>query len=96
VSSAVPEEAGPTRPEGDGRSSGSSAGLATVGLVIAVWTARGATSALMRGLNRVPGREETRSSALQRPTAAALLAWSLLAAAVSFGLLVLGARRRRR
>ena len=73
------------------RSSGSSAGLAVVGLVIAAWTASGAMSALMRGLNRVHGREETRSFARQRLTAAGLLAWSLLAAAVSFGLLVLGA-----
>ena len=73
------------------RSSGSSAGLAAVGLVIAAWTASGAMSALMRGLNRVHGREETRSFARQRLTAAGLLAWSLLAAAVSFGLLVLGA-----
>ncbi len=73
------------------RSSGSSAGLAVVGLVIASWTASGAMSALMRGLNRVHGREETRSFARQRLTAAGLLAWSLLAAAVSFGLLVLGA-----
>ena len=59
--------------------------------MLAAWTASGAMSALMRGLNRVHGREETRSFARQRLTAAALLAWSLLAVAISFGLLVLGA-----
>jgi membrane protein len=72
-------------------SAASGAGLAIVGLVLAVWTASGAMSALMRGLNQVHGREETRSFARQRLTAAALLAWSLLAVAISFGLLVLGA-----
>jgi membrane protein len=72
-------------------SSGSGAGLALVGLLLALWTSSGAMSALMRGLNRVHGCEETRSFAQQRLTALALLAWSLLAIAISFGLLVLGA-----
>ena len=72
-------------------SSGSGAGLAVVGLLLAAWTASGAMSALMRGLNRVHGVRETRSFARQRGTALALLAWSLLAAVVSFVLLVLGA-----
>lgn len=70
---------------------GSGAGLAAVGLVLALWTASGAMAALMRGLNRIHGVEETRSFAKQRGTAVALIAWSLLALAVSFGLLVLGA-----
>ena len=73
------------------QSSSSGASLAIVGLLLAAWTASGAMSALMRGLNRVHGREETRSFARQRLTAAALLAWTLLAVAISFGLLVLGA-----
>jgi membrane protein len=72
-------------------SSGSGAGLAVVGLLLATWTASGAMSALMRGLNRVHGVRETRSFPRQRGTALALLAWSLLAVVVSFVLLVLGA-----
>lgn len=72
-------------------SSGSGAGLAVVGLVLALWTSSGAMSALMRGLNRVQGCEETRSFARQRLTALALLAWCLLAIVVSFAMLVLGA-----
>ena len=71
--------------------SGSGAGLAVVGLLLAVWTATSAMSALMRGLNRVHGVEETRPFARQRLTALALLAWSLLAIGLSFTLLVLGA-----
>ena len=73
------------------QSSGSGAGLAAVGLVLALWTASGAMSALMRGLNRVHGCAEDRSFARQRGTAVGLLAWSLLAGMVSFVLLVLGA-----
>ena len=72
-------------------SSGSGAGLAIVGLLLALWTASGAMSALMRGLNRVHDVEETRAFARQRLTAIALLLWSLLAIVVSFTLLVLGA-----
>lgn len=72
-------------------SSGSGAGLAIVGLLLAAWTSSGAMSALMRGLNRVHGYEEDRSFVRQRLTALALLGWCLLAVVVSFGLLVLGA-----
>lgn len=67
------------------------AGLALVGLLLALWTSSGAMSALMRGLNRVRRRTETRSFARQRLTALALLGWSLVAMLLSFGLLVLGA-----
>lgn len=70
---------------------GGGLGLAITGLVLALWTASGAMSALMRGLNRVRARTETRSFARQRLTALALLGWSVLAALMSFGLLVLGA-----
>jgi len=73
------------------QSSGSGLALAVVGIVLALWTASGAMSALMRGLNRVHDRKETRSFARQRLTALALLGWTLLAVVVSFGLLVLGA-----
>lgn len=72
-------------------SSQSGLGLAAVGLVIALWTSVGAMTALMRGLNRVHGCEETRSFPRQRLTALVLLAWSLVAVILSFGLLVLGA-----
>ena len=71
--------------------SGGSLTLVVVGFVLALWTASGAMSALMRGLNRVHDVPETRSFARQRLTALALLAWGLLAVIVSFGLLVLGA-----
>ncbi len=72
-------------------SSGGDLTLALVGFVLALWTASGAMSALMRGLNRVHDLPETRSFARQRLTALALLAWGLVAVIVSFGLLVLGA-----
>lgn len=72
-------------------SSGGGLTLAAVGLVLAIWTASGAMSALMRGMNAVHGRTEDRSFARQRLTAIGLLGWSLLAIVVSFGLLVLGA-----
>jgi membrane protein len=72
-------------------SSQSGLGLAAVGLIVALWTSVGAMSALMRGLNRVHGCEETRSFPRQRLTAFVLLAWSLVAVILSFGLLVLGA-----
>jgi membrane protein len=73
------------------QSSGSGTSLAVIGLLLALWTSSGAMSALMRGLNRVHGCEETRSFARQRLTALALLGWSLVAVIVSFTLLVLGA-----
>ena len=72
-------------------SSGSGASLAIIGLLLAIWTASGAMSALMRGLNRVHEVEETRAFVRQRLTAIALLAWTLLAIVISFTLLVLGA-----
>ena len=71
-------------------SSGQSATLALVGLVLALWTVSGAMQALMRGLNRIHGCAETRSYARLRATAVGLFAWVLLALVVSFGLLVFG------
>lgn len=68
----------------------SGAALAGVGLVVALWTASGAMNALMRGLNRVHGINDTRNIARQRGRAAILLGWVLLAAGLSFVLLVLG------
>ena len=64
--------------------------LIVVGFLLALWTASGAMNALMRGLNHVYDREETRSFARQRLTALGMLACLLLAFGLSFGLLVLG------
>lgn len=72
-------------------SAGGGLGLAVVGLLLAVWTASGAMSALMRGMNAVHDRTEDRPFPRQRLTAIALLGWALLAIIVSFALLVLGA-----
>jgi membrane protein len=64
--------------------------LIVVGGLLALWTTTGALNALMRGLNRVYDRTETRSFLRQRLTALAMLVFLLLAFALSFGLLVLG------
>jgi membrane protein len=64
--------------------------LIVLGLLLALWTTTGAMNALMRGLNRVYGREETRGFVKQRMTALAMLVCLVLAFALSFGLLVLG------
>ena len=64
--------------------------LIVVGLLLALWTASGAMNALMRGLNRVYDREETRSFVKQRLTALGMLACLLVAFALVFVLLVLG------
>lgn len=64
--------------------------LLVVGFVLALWTASGAMNALMRGLNRVYDRDETRGFVKQRLTALGMLGCLLVAVALSFGLLVLG------
>jgi membrane protein len=64
--------------------------LIVVGFLLALWTASGAMNALMRGLNRVYGRQETRSFAMQRLTALGMLGCLIVAFALTFGLLVLG------
>ncbi len=64
--------------------------LIVLGLLLALWTASGAMNALMRGLNRVYDREETRSFARQRLTALGMFVCLVLAFALVFGLLVLG------
>lgn len=64
--------------------------LIVVGLLLALWTASGAMTALMRGLNHVYDVEETRSFARQRLTGLAMLGCLLLAFGLAFGLLVLG------
>jgi membrane protein len=69
-----------------------SGGLAmiVVGFLLALWTTTGALNALMRGLNRVYDRDETRGFFRQRFTALGMLVFLLLAFGLSFGLLVLG------
>jgi membrane protein len=64
--------------------------LIVVGFALALWTASGAVNALMRGLNRVYDREETRGFVRQRGTAVAILVCLLLAFGLAFGVLVLG------
>jgi membrane protein len=64
--------------------------LIVVGFLLALWTASGAMNALMRGLNHVYDREESRSFARQRLVGLAMLGCLLLAFGLAFGLLVLG------
>jgi membrane protein len=64
--------------------------LIAVGFLLALWTASGAMNALMRGLNRVYDRDETRSFLRQRATALGMLACLVLAFGLVFVLLVLG------
>jgi membrane protein len=64
--------------------------LIVLGFLLALWTATGAMNALMRGLNAVYHRDETRGFFRQRITALGMLACLLLAFGLSFGLLVLG------
>jgi membrane protein len=64
--------------------------LIVVGFLLALWTALGAMNALMRGLNKVYGTEETRGFVSQKLTALGMLVCLLVAFALSFGVLVLG------
>lgn len=64
--------------------------LILLGFLLALWTATGAMNALIRGLNRVYDREETRGFFKQRLTALGMLVCLLLAFGLTFGLLVLG------
>ena len=64
--------------------------LIIVGFLLALWTTSGAMNALMRGLNHVYDREETRGFVRQRLVALAMFACLLLSFGLAFGLLVLG------
>lgn len=64
--------------------------MIVLGFLLALWTATGAMNALMRGLNRVYDRDETRGFFKQRLTALGMLVCMLAAFALTFGLLVLG------
>jgi membrane protein len=64
--------------------------MIVLGFLLALWTATGAMNALMRGLNSVYDRDETRGFFKQRVTALGMLVCMLLAFGLTFGLLVLG------
>ncbi len=69
---------------------GGDAVMVAVGLAVAAWTASGAMGAVMRALNRVCGRRETRGFVEQRATGIAIVGLAVVAFALVFGLLVLG------
>lgn len=69
---------------------GSGLGLVGIGFLVALWSASGAMTSLMRALNRVYEHEETRGFVRQRVVALGMLGWALLALVLTFGLLVLG------
>ena len=69
---------------------GGGAVMVAIGFALAAWTATGAMGAVMRALNRVYGRRETRGFVAQRATGLAMLVLALVAFALVFGLLVLG------
>jgi membrane protein len=71
-------------------SNGTSFVLIVIGALLALWTLSGAMNALMRALNVVYDREETRTFVRQRLTALGMLFWILLAFVLTFGMLVLG------
>ena len=64
--------------------------MIVVGTAVALWTATGAVSAIIRALNVAYSREEGRAFLRQRLVALAILALVLVAFALVFGLLVLG------
>ena len=69
---------------------GSGLTLVIVGGIVALWTASGAANALMRALNRVYEREDSRGFVKQRLVGLAMVLVSVLAFALVFALLVLG------
>jgi membrane protein len=72
------------------RNQGGGLAIIVIGLLVALWTTTGAMNALMRGLNHVYDRDESRGFVKQRAVALVMLAALLLAFALVFGLLVLG------
>jgi membrane protein len=64
--------------------------MVAIGTAVAVWTAIGAMTALIRALNTAYDRDETRGFVRQRLTALAMLAFAFVAFLLAFGLLVLG------
>lgn len=64
--------------------------LILVGGAVALWTATGAMTAVIRALNRAYEREESRGFLRQRIAALAMLVFVMVAFVLAFGLLVLG------
>jgi len=64
--------------------------MIVIGGAVAVWTATGAMTAVMRALNRAYDRDESRHFVRQRLAALAMLVFIMLAFVLAFGLLVLG------
>jgi membrane protein len=64
--------------------------LLAIGVLLGVWTVSGAMTAVMRALNRIYERDETRGFVRQRVTAVGMFAFAVVAFALAFGLLVLG------
>jgi membrane protein len=64
--------------------------MVIVGFAAAAWTASGAMGAVMRALNRVYSRRESRGFVVQRATGLGMLILGLVAFALVFGLLILG------
>ncbi len=56
-------------------SGGSGVSLIAVGSLFALWSATGAATALMRGLNSAHSRTESRSAVRQRVVALMLVGW---------------------
>jgi membrane protein len=71
-------------------SGGSSVSLIAVGTLFALFSATGAATALMRGLNSAYGRSESRGKLAQRLVALILIGWLLLAVVVAIGVVALG------
>jgi membrane protein len=69
---------------------GGGVAMIAVGGALALWTATGAMTALMRALNRAYDREETRGFVRQRSAALTMLVFAFLAFLLAFGLLILG------
>ena len=68
----------------------SSAVFAAVGILVALWAATGAMTAVMRGLNRAYGVEDGRGPVRRRLVALGLLAIGVAGMALCAGLVVLG------
>lgn len=64
--------------------------MIAVGGAVALWTATGAMAAVMRALNKVYDRRETRGFLHLRAAALAMLVFAFIAFLLAFGLLILG------
>ena len=69
---------------------GTGLSLILIGIPVALWSATGAMNAMMRALNVVYDRQDTRNFVKQRLTALLMLAWTFVAVVLVVGLLILG------